>query len=165
VKKIFGVKPFEAVLFIVFAVVYTGLQLWWSIAVSRNPSAFLPSVAGQNPTGINNMAILLFVLATSLLYAVIGSVIGGKTEGVSPLASFLMRIGVALMIFSSVGQVASVFVPTAFWTYPAEGIPVLRTLTIAVSLGIFLAGVGGNMVWVGERRQAFFAESGGKKKR
>lgn len=164
-NKIFGVKPVEAVIFIVFGAAYTGLQLWWAIAVSQNPGGLIPAVADQNPTGINNMAMLLFALATSLVYAILGTAVGGKIEGASALAAFLMRIGVALMIYTCVGQIASVFVPAAFWTYPTEGIPVMRALTIAVSLGIFLAGIGGNMVWVGERREAFLAQAGGKKKR
>lgn len=164
-NKIFGVKPVEAVIFIVFGAVYTGLQLWWGIAVSQNPGGLIPAVADQNPAGVNNMAMLLFALVTSLIYAVLGAAIGGKIEGVSTLAAFLMRSGVALMLYTCVGQIAAVFVPAAFWTYPTEGIPVMHTLTVCVSLGIFLAGIGGNMVWVGERREAFLAEAGGKKKR
>ncbi len=173
VEEMFGVKQVEAAIFIVFAVVYTVLQLWWAIAVARNPGGFLPAFADQSPTAINNNAMLLFVLVTSLLYAGIGIWLGIKdsAQDISSfltrenIAGFLMRAGVALMVFSSVGQIASVFVPAAKWTLPAEGIPVMRTLTIAVSLGIFLAGVGGNMTWGQGRREEFLAATGGKKKK
>lgn len=164
VEEMFGVKQVEVAIFILFAVVYTGLQLWWAIAVARNPGGFLPSLADQSPTAINNNAMLLFVVATSLLYGVIGILLGLK-DSPRPIAGFLMRTGVALMVFSTVGQIASVFVPAAKWTLPAEGIPVMHALTIAVSVGIFLAGVGGNMAWGGGRREEFLAATGGKKKK
>jgi len=164
VKEMFGVKPIEAILFVLLAGVYTGLQLWWAIAAAQNPGGILPSLADQNPTTINNAAIVLFTLVTSLLYAVIGILMGMK-DSPRPIAGFLMRAGVALMVFSSVGQIASVFVPAARWTLPTEGIPVMHNLTIAVSVGIFLAGIGGNMAWGQGKREEFLAATGGKKKK
>lgn len=163
-KELFGVKTVEAVLFVILGAVYVALQHWWIIAISYDPGGFLPSVADMNPVVVNNMAILLMILGTSLAYGIVGTIVG-KAESPNVMAGFLMRTGVALMLFSSAGQIISVFIPAAHWTLPGEGIPVMRNLTIAVSVGMLLAGIGGNMVWGGGRREAFLAETGGKKKK
>ncbi len=163
-KELFGIKPVEMVLFLLLGAGHVGGQVWWTIVATRNPASIIPAVAGQNPVTVNNMVLLLLILATSLLYGIIGQVIGMK-DSPRPIAGFLMRTGVAMMVYSSVGQIVAIFIPAAHWTLPAEGIPVMRTLTIAVSLGIFLAGIGGNMAWGKGRREEFLAATGGKKKK
>jgi hypothetical protein len=164
VKKVFGINLVEMVLFLLLGAGYVGAQFWWTITATHDPASIIPAFAGQNPVGVNNMVLLLLILAVSLAYGVVGQVIGMK-ESPRPIAGFLMRTGVAMMIYSSAGQIIAVFIPAAHWTLPAEGIPVMRTLTIAVSLGIFLAGIGGNMAWGNGRREAFFAATGGQKRK
>jgi hypothetical protein len=164
-KKLLSVSPIEAILFIILGGVYVAFQLWWAIAVSQDPAAFLPSMASVNPTTVNNNAILLVAVATTVIYAVLGMALRLKEIKVSLIAQFLIRLGIAMMVFTSVGQIVSVFVPAAKWALPTEGIPVMRTYTIVASVGMFLAGVGGNMAWGSGRRQAFIAETGGRKRK
>lgn len=163
IKEFFAVKPLELALFIVCGMVYVGLQLWWGVMVAVNPGGMFPFLAGMSITAANNMVMLIFCIVLSLAYPGAAMAII-KDDPHEPISMFLMRFGVALGVYSSVAQIAAVMVPAARWTQPTEGIPVMRTLTIAVSAGIVLAGIGANMVWMGERREEFLAATSKKKR-
>lgn len=75
-------------------------------------------------------------------------------------ALFLMRFGLGLGLFITITQILALLTPE--WRSPTQGIPVLYTLTLNGFIGIFLAGVGGNMLWR-DRRQALLAT--GRKRR
>jgi len=156
-----GIKPVDMILFIVFGAAYVGFQLWWAIAVALNPGGVFSFLASTTTTNANNMAILLAILVCALVYAFLGTVLNKGESGFLP--SLLIRAGIALSIYTTIGQIAAVVIPNAHWTLPTQGIPVLRTVTIGVALGIFLAGIGGNMVWVGEKRDKFLQETSKKR--
>jgi hypothetical protein len=162
-KEILGVKVLELVLFTALGVVYVGFQLWWTIMVAANPGAAFPFLAGQAPQSVNNNVLLLFLTLFSLAFAGAAMVVIKNKKDQRPVPMFLMRIGLALSIYSSAGQIIAVFIPAAKWTLPAEGIPVMHALTICVTVGIILAGIGGNMAWGHGRREEFLAAT--KKKR
>lgn len=174
-----GVKPVEAIIFIVFALVYVAFQLWWTlptvntgevhpltgapevVAIAKNPAVILPFLEGQNIQTSNNNVLLVVVVVASLVYTVVATVVVKATE--SPVATFLMRLGMALSLYSMAGQIAAIVMPGTNWALPTEGIPVMHTATLAVAVGITLAGIGANMVWVGEKREQFLAQSAKKR--
>lgn len=166
-KKILGVSPVELVLFVVFAAIYVGFQLWWTIMVALNPGGVFPFLAAMNPVAANNRTLLLAVVVCSLVYTVIATVAvkGGGTgdEKPKPIAVFLIRLGLALSFLPTIGQIVALFVPAAGWKLPAQGIPILYVYTLAGAAGIALAGIGSNMIWVGEKREQFLAATSKKK--
>ncbi len=167
-KKILGVSPVELVIFLVFAAVYVGFQLWWTIMVALNPGGVIPFLAAMNPVAANNRTLLLAVVVCSLVYTVVVTVaVKGSGEGnekPKPVAVFLIRLGLALSFLPTIGQLVALFVPAAGWKLPAQGIPILYVYTLAAAVGIALAGIGSNMIWVGDKREQFLATTATKKK-
>lgn len=161
-KEIFGVKQEDLILFGAFGGGYVLLQLFWTLVVARDPGGVLPFLANANPVAVNNNTLLFFVVACSVGYAVLGWMRNRDTE--KPVIDFLIRSGLALQIYSCAGQIAAVFVPGANWASPGQGIPVMRTLTIVVPVGMLLAGIAANMIWVGEKREEFLAATSKKKR-
>ncbi len=76
------------------------------------------------------------------------------------LARFMVRFGLALSLFITIVQLVALLTPE--WRSPTQGIPVLYTMTLNALVGIFIAGVGGNMLWRERRAQVLAA---GTKKR
>jgi hypothetical protein len=73
------------------------------------------------------------------------------------MALFLVRLGLGLSVFISIVQVVALLTPE--WRSPTQGIPVLYTMTLNALVGLFLAGVGGNMLWRERRAQVLAAAS------
>jgi hypothetical protein len=108
-------------------------------------------------------------LNASLLYGAVAVVLlliwgGGVMRFVEtlhdPLAFFMVRYGLGLSLFITIVQILAVLTPE--WRSPTQGVPVLYTLTLNAIVGMFIAGVGGNMLWR-ERRAELLA--GGRRRR
>jgi hypothetical protein len=70
-------------------------------------------------------------------------------------AFFLVRLGLGLSLFVTIVQLIALLTPE--WRSPTQGIPVLYTMTLNALVGLFLAGVGGNMLWRERRAQVLAA--------
>jgi hypothetical protein len=70
-------------------------------------------------------------------------------------AQFLVCLGLGLAVFITIVQIVALLTPN--WRTPTQGIPVLYTMTLNALVGLFLAGVGGNMLWRERRSQALAA--------
>ncbi|MCG8350626.1 MAG: hypothetical protein MI924_22890 [Chloroflexales bacterium] len=153
-KKIFGVKRLEIALFTGFGVAYLALQFWWIL--------FMVGVNGaeQNPS---KMVLLFGLTGITLVYTIISTILAWRSsdQGERPVALFLMKLGLAMTIYISVGQIAAVATPA--WRTPTQGIPVMYTLTMAGFIGLTLAGIGANMAWR-DRRMTFLSERSKKKR-
>jgi hypothetical protein len=107
---------------------------------------------------LNSPDVLLFGGAAVVLLIIWG---GGVMRFVSqshdPMALFMTRFGLGLAAFITIVQVIAVV--TSAWRSPTQGVPVLYTLTFNGLVGIFLAGVGGNMLWRERRAQVLAAAS------
>ena len=110
---------------------------------------------------LNSPSVLLYGAASIVLLLAWGAFMG---RGVSvihdPLARFMIRFGMALSMFITIVQLVAVLTPE--WRSPTQGIPVLYTMTLNALVGLFVAGVGGNMLWRERRVQVLTA---GAKKR
>ncbi len=159
-KTILGVKMPEAIAFVGIAALYIAFQMFWSLMVANNPGAVLGFLASMNPQVANNYVLLLVCTLASVGFAVVGSVLGKGEE--KPVAQALIRFGLAYSVYSCAAQIA--VVSLANWTLPTEGIPVMHTATLAVFIGIVVAGIGSNLIWSGEKRAAFLAETATKKR-
>jgi hypothetical protein len=107
---------------------------------------------------LNSPNVALFGGAAVVLLIVWG---GGVMRFVSrshdPMALFMVRFGLGLAAFIAIVQVIAVATPE--WRSPTQGVPVLYTLTFNGLVGVFLAGVGGNMLWRERRAQVLAAAS------
>jgi hypothetical protein len=107
---------------------------------------------------LNSPNVLLFGGAAVVLLIVWG---GGVMRFVSqshdPMALFMTRFGLGLAAFITIVQVIAVVTPN--WRSPTQGVPLLYTLTFNGLVGVFLAGVGGNMLWRERRAQVLAAAS------
>jgi hypothetical protein len=70
-------------------------------------------------------------------------------------AQFLVCFGLGLSLFITIVQLIALLTPD--WRTPTQGIPVLYTMTLNALVGLFVAGVGGNMLWRERRAQALSA--------
>jgi hypothetical protein len=110
---------------------------------------------------LNSPATLLYGGASIvLLVAWFVMIIRGVSSIHDALARFMVRFGLALSLFITVVQIVALLTPE--WRSPTQGIPVLYTMTLNALVGIFIAGVGGNMLWRERRTQVLAA---GAKKR
>jgi hypothetical protein len=73
------------------------------------------------------------------------------------MALFLVRFGLGLAAFITIVQIIALVTPE--WRSPTQGVPVLYTLTFNGFVGVFIAGVGGNMLWRERRAQVLAAAS------
>lgn len=110
---------------------------------------------------INATGVLLYATITVVLLGVWGvATIFFVARYHDAMALFMVRFGLGLGLFIAIVQILSLATPD--WRSPTQGIPVLYTLTMNGFVGLFLAGIGGNMLWR-ERRQEALAS--GRKKR
>jgi hypothetical protein len=70
-------------------------------------------------------------------------------------AQFLVCLGLGLSMFITIVQIVALLTPN--WRTPTQGVPVLYTMTLNALVGLFLAGVGGNMLWRERRAQVLAA--------
>lgn len=107
---------------------------------------------------LNSPSTLLFGGVTVVLMALWS---GGLMRLVSrlhdPMALFLVRFGLGLAAFVTIVQIVAVLTPD--WRSPTQGIPLLYTLTLNALVGVFIAGVGSNMLWREKRAQMLAAAS------
>ena len=107
---------------------------------------------------LNSPSTLLYGGAAIVLLVAWGVVLARGIGRVhDPLARFMVRFGMALSMFITIVQLIAVLTPE--WRSPTQGIPVLYTLTLNGLIGLFIAGVGGNMLWR-ERRTQMMATAG-----
>jgi hypothetical protein len=107
---------------------------------------------------LNSPNVVLFGGAAVVLLAVwAGGVMRFVSKSHDAMALFMTRLGLGLAAFITIVQVIAVV--TAGWRNPTQGIPVLYTLTFNGLVGVFLAGVGGNMLWRERRAQVLAAAS------
>lgn len=105
---------------------------------------------------INSPATLLYGGASIVLLVAWGVLIARGVATIhDALARFLVRFGLALALFISIVQIVAVLTPN--WRSPTQGIPVLYAMTLNALVGIFIAGVGGNMLWRERRAQVLAA--------
>ena len=105
----------------------------------------------------------------AITIVLLGLWVGGVMRFVAqlhdPLALFMVRFGLGLSVFITIVQLATVLydavvsllptgaLPLFEWRSPTNGIPILYTLTLNAIVGVFIAGVGGNMLWREKRAQ------------
>jgi predicted secreted protein len=105
---------------------------------------------------LNSPSTLLYGGASIVLLLAWGVFLGRGVAMIhDPLARFLMRFGLGLALFVTIVQLVSVLTPN--WRSPTQGIPVLYTMTLNALVGVFIAGVGGNMLWRERRAQVLAA--------
>ncbi|HNP88122.1 MAG TPA: hypothetical protein PKK78_18435 [Kouleothrix sp.] len=110
---------------------------------------------------LNSPATLVYGGASIVLLVAWGVALSfGVGQIHDQLARFLVRFGLALSLFITIVQIVALLTPD--WRSPTQGIPVLYTMTLNALVGIFLAGIGGNMLWRERRVQVLAA---GAKKR
>lgn len=110
--------------------------------------------------GFLNTSIVYGVVAVVLLIIWFGGVMRFVSAQHDPMAAFLVRYGLGLSAFITIVQLVAILTPN--WRSPTQGVPVLYTLTFNALVGVFIAGVGGNMLWR-ERREEVLAA--GRRKR
>jgi hypothetical protein len=105
---------------------------------------------------LNSPDAVIYGIITVVLLAVW---LGGLMRFVSvehdATALFLVRLGLGMSMFITIVQLISTVTPG--WRSPTQGIPVLYTMTLNALVGLFLAGVGGNMLWRERRAQVLAA--------
>jgi hypothetical protein len=106
---------------------------------------------------LNSPSVLLYGAASVVLLLVWGVFLARSIATQHDVtALWLVCFGLGLSLFISIAQLVALLTPD--WRTPTQGIPVLYTLTLNALVGLFLAGVGGNMLWR-ERRAQFLAAS------
>ncbi|MBK9715225.1 MAG: hypothetical protein IPO81_28645 [Kouleothrix sp.] len=107
---------------------------------------------------LNSPSVLLYGAVSIVLLLVWGGVVARLVSTVhDPMALFMVRLGLGLSMFVSIVQLIALLTPE--WRSPTQGIPVLYALTFNALVGLFLAGVGGNMLWRERRSQVLAAAS------
>lgn len=107
---------------------------------------------------LNANAVLVYgALSIVLLLAWGGGVMSFVSRYHDAMAVFMVRYGLGLALFSTIVQVVAVLTPE--WRSPTQGVPVLYNLTFNALVGIFIAGVGGNMLWRERRQELLTAAS------
>ncbi len=110
---------------------------------------------------LNSPSTLIYGGISLLLLIIwIGGVMHFVSRAHDPMAAFMVRYGLGLSLFITIVQIVALLTPD--WRSPTQGVPVLYTLTLNAIVGLFIAGVGGNMLWR-ERREEVLA--GGRRKR
>jgi hypothetical protein len=97
------------------------------------------------------------VLAIVLLVVWGGGLMRFVSKEHDATAIFMVRFGLALSLFITIVQILLTVTPD--WRTPTQGVPVLYTMTLNALVGIFLAGVGANMLWRERREQVLAAGS------
>lgn len=107
---------------------------------------------------LNSPATLIYgALSIVLLVVWFGGLMRFISNYHDATALFLVRLGLGLSLFITIVQIVALLTPG--WRSPTQGIPVLYTMTLNALVGIFLAGVGGNMLWRDRRAQVLAAGS------
>jgi len=163
--------------FVITAALYLMALIYGLVVTALGPyRKALPQLAGIGVltfvawSALNYWVIAGFLNSPSaLLYGgvsllLLGVWMGGVMRFVArlhdPTATFMVHVGLGLSLFITIVQLVAVLTPE--WRSPTQGVPVLYTLTFNALVGLFIAGVGGNMLWR-ERREEVLA--GGRKKR
>jgi len=110
---------------------------------------------------LNSPSVLLYGAAAVVLLLLWGGFLARSiATHHDPTALWLVCFGLGLTLFITIVQLVAVLTPD--WRTPTQGVPVLYTMTLNALVGLFLAGVGGNMLW--RERRAPFLAAGAKKR-
>jgi hypothetical protein len=168
-----GVLPTQSVSkLILSAALYLLAVVYALLALAGSPyRRALPQLAGLGALTFLAWMMLNFWVVSgflnspdTLLYGglsvlLLGAWLGGVMRFVAAehdaTALFLVRLGLGLSMFVTIVQVVALLTPE--WRSPTQGIPVLYTMTLNALVGLFLAGVGGNMLWRERRAQVLAA--------
>jgi hypothetical protein len=168
-----GVLPTQSVSkLVISAALYLMAVIYGLLAIGSSPyRRTLPQFVGLGLLTFLAWMMLNFWIVSgflnspdTILYGIISVVllivwIGGVMRFIAALhdatALFLVRLGLGLSMFVTIAQVIAVLTPE--WRSPTQGIPVLYTMTMNALVGLFLAGVGGNMLWRERRTQVLAA--------
>jgi hypothetical protein len=105
---------------------------------------------------LNSPSVLLYGAASVLLLGVWGVFLARSIPTQhDATAQFMVCFGLGLTLFITIVQLIALLTPN--WRTPTQGIPVLYTMTLNAQVGLFLAGVGGNMLWRERRAQVLAA--------
>jgi hypothetical protein len=105
---------------------------------------------------LNSPSVLIYGAASVLLLGIWGAFLGVcVVRQHDATAQFLVCFGLGLTLFITIVQLVALLTPE--WRTPTQGIPVLYTMTLNALVGLFLAGVGGNMLWRERRAQMLAA--------
>jgi hypothetical protein len=105
---------------------------------------------------LNSPSVILYGAASVLLLLVWGGFLARSIVARhDATALFLVCFGLGLTLFITIVQLVALLTPN--WRTPTQGIPVLYTMTLNALVGLFLAGVGGNMLWRERRAQVLAA--------
>lgn len=101
---------------------------------------------------LNANLVLLYGAASAVLLVVwAGGVLSFASRYHDAMAVFMVRYGLGLALFSTIVQIVALLTPD--WRSPTQGVPVLYSLTFNALVGLFLGGIGGNMLWRDRRAQ------------
>ena len=168
-----GVLPTQSVSkFVMTAALYAMALVYGLLSLAGSPyRSALPQLAGLAALTFAAWAMLNFWvisgflnspdtlvyggLSIVLLAAWVGGVMRFIATQHDAMALFMVRAGLGLALFVTIVQVVAVLTPE--WRSPTQGIPVLYTMTLNALVGLFLAGVGGNMLWRERRAQILAA--------
>jgi hypothetical protein len=101
---------------------------------------------------LNSPSVLLYGAASVVLLLAWGVFLARSIVAEhDATALFLVCFGLGLTLFITIVQLIALLTPE--WRTPTQGIPVLYTMTLNALVGLFLAGVGGNMLWRERRAQ------------
>jgi hypothetical protein len=110
---------------------------------------------------LNSPSVLLYGAASVVLLVVWGGFLARSIATQHDVtALWLVCFGLGLTLFITIVQLVALLTPD--WRTPTQGVPVLYTMTLNALVGLFLAGVGGNMLW--RERRAQFLAAGAKRR-
>jgi hypothetical protein len=110
---------------------------------------------------LNSPSVLLYGGVALLLLAVwLGFLFRSIALQHDATALFLVALGLGLTLFITIVQLVALLTPN--WRTPTQGVPVLFTMTLNALVGLFIAGMGGNMLW--RDRRAQFLAAGAKRR-
>ncbi len=121
----------DVLLFVILGILSVAVTLAWALLISPIYSA----------TTIGNTITLGTLLVFSILAALIPYFTWGRQER-RPIASFMVRFGMALQIFGLIVTPIGL----VYETNPVISVPVGFASFLTVFFGVFIAGFGGNML-------------------
>lgn len=137
-----GADRRDVVLFVVGTILALGLTVFWDQILVAPITASFPNNAQVVSKYVLCLIILLLAGVISVL-SLISSRRSTRDGGPrQPVAGLMIRFGLALQIFGILITPIGLF----YATNPTRSVPVGFTAFTAVFLGLFIAGIGGNLV-------------------
>ncbi len=137
-----GVGRRDTALFVGGTILALGLTALWDLLLVEPITAAFPNNAQVVTKYLLTAMIIALAGAITLVSLVLARRQGAGAERRGMIAGFLIRFGLALQIFG----IFIVPIGLIYSTNPTRSVPVGFAAFTAVFLGLFVAGIGGNMV-------------------